>query len=293
VVADVAWGGAVRGDRLVFHGTNVGGQLTLKVSTVEPLATTEVFSATVPASPPGLGSPFVYLRQQQQMVIGVSTGAGAGWAYLGAGGSVDLAYPPVAYTTDQPTAVGSNGRYRAHWYGYEFCDTSLPEGTPCDVTKTVVVYDNATGGVVDQFDPRLFGPSGLTSASAVGPAGELLLAGVGTGTWYLHQPGGATTAVGDYPWAVGAAFSVSGDKAYFGDPTHLVEVVLATGATRTLPTFGTPAVAAVSWTIELDALLYIDSADPEPRQLHRMDLASGAVTDVGTLPSSAWLYLVP
>ena len=305
----VSWTGTVPGDRLVFHGTNVDGQLTLKVSKVEPLATTELFSAAVPNSgqPPFVQSPWMYLRQQQRIVITVLVGSLRGWAYLDTGGSVELAYSPPPFTDEILTAVGSNGKYRAHWHGYKYCDLSLPEVSACTVTKAVVVYDNATGAVVDQLDPRPYGPFGLASAWAVGPAGELLLPEFGgngspvSTTWYLHKIGGATTAIGSFPGS-GAAFSASGDKAYFGDPSSLVEVVLATGASRTLAPFGTSRVAATYWAIEDGGLLYVDTADPEPRQLHRLDLASGQVTDVGALPVapmddlprlSSWVYMVP
>jgi len=302
--AGVSWSGQSRGERLVMVGSNVGGQVTLKVSKVEPAATTEVFSAAVPAAvgPPYFGAPFLYQRQQQKLVISAASALDRGWGILGATGPVDLLHPPLPNTIDDPSCVSSNGKYRAHWYGYEYCDPNLPEGSPCTVTRAVVVYDNATGAVLDQLDPRLSGPNGLAGASAVGPAGELLMgelvvSGSPTSiTWYLHRPGGATAAIGSFPVGA-AAFSASGDKAYIGDPSNLVEVVLATGASRSLPAFGTPAVAAMSWAVELDAILYADSADPEPRQLHRIDLFSGLVTDVGLLPSSpslSWsLTLVP
>ncbi|MGZ6143593.1 MAG: hypothetical protein ACXWLM_09645, partial [Myxococcales bacterium] len=279
--AAISWAGDVRGDRLIWTATADSPSI-FHVYKVEPLATTEVFAASAPAG--AFGQP-VYLRLQQKMVVGFSGAPdSSGWGLLDATGAFEVVKAALTDLTDVPLTVSANGKFQLHQAGVHSC-TGGSEGT-CSTTYSARIYDGATNALVDEFNPVA---GAEYSFMAIGPAGEVLYPETNTGSLQIRRIGGATTSVVGFPASSALAFSTAGDKIYVVHQPDAYEYDLATNASRTLP-----ASIVGNSTVELGGLLWVNPSDAEPRQLHRLDLASGQVADVGAVPASNyWLALVP
>ena len=272
-----------RGDRLILTytpDTYTPGYF-LKVFKIEPTGATELFSFTTMAGEIQNPTNSLYLRNQNRMVVHI----GYGWGLVDPAGVVEMTYTSAPGFYEVPAAVGTGGKFRVHTYDQVICP---PGGeAACDLIQKLRLYDNATNTLVDQF--AVLANGHRYGGLAVGPAGEVLYFDRSNGFppltpdgWYLRPAdGGPTRMLGTFPGK--AAFSPSGDKAYFlvsyvtGD---IDEVDLATGATlRLSSSLGSP----VDFSIEPGGLIYWAWTSNTDRELFRLDLATGQETAIGPI----------
>ena len=284
----ITWGGGIVQDRLVrvFTGNN-----RYQVYKVEPTANTIVFDAAVPYSAGQWGDvPTHYLRQKKMAVIAigithpVQTSAGIGWGTLDATGNLTVVHPPVPYIEDWPWEPGESrsGLFRGH---YVYNNLTLQ--------GSIRIYDTNFALVEE-----LVG-LGTNGVKAVGPAGEFLYVALSTPpytNWYIHRPDGGTTLLGNFGKDTTAIFSPKGDKIYFraiNTPQQTIELDLTTLTSRN---FSAPFPGFTTnngeWAVEEGGIIFIDFTNLTSPVLRRYDLATGQMTDIGSVPS-ANAYLLP